>query len=55
MQSKAFDKSVSRRPAKPLLSKTLQYFSIKTNKQCCALCPLGKPYRRNLENNGCKY
>ena len=50
MQAKGFEKSVSRRPAKTRLSKTL-HFSFKINKQCCALCPLRKP-RCNFENNG---
>ena len=54
MQSKAFDKLVSRRPAKPRLSKTLGHFSIKTSKQCYVLFTRRKPYC-NFENNGRKY
>ena len=49
MQSKPFDKSVSRRRAKPPLSKTLRHFLTKTSKQCCALCPLRK-LQNNFEN-----
>ena len=45
MQIKVFDKSISRRLAKHRLSKTLRILSIKTNMQCCTLCPLRKPYR----------
>ena len=51
MQPKGFDKSVSRRPSKPRISKTLQHSLIKTSKQCCALCPFRKPHC-NFENNG---
>lgn len=45
MQSKAFDISVNRIPAKPCLSKTSRHFTTKTNKQCCALLnPFGNPH-----------
>ena len=45
MQIKAFGKSISRRPAKHRLSKTLRILSIKTSMECCTLCLLRKPYR----------
>ena len=47
MQSKAFDKLVSRRPGKRRLSKTLRHFSIKISKECCVYVP----YRNHMVEN----
>ena len=41
MQSKSFDKSVSRRPAKPRSSKNLRHFSNKTSSNAAHYVPYG--------------